>query len=343
MSERDDIAAPPSNQADDRINRARERMTMDYDDTPDKADPNTLAILLSRFLGNASATRWLAYGAAGLGGLLVLGIGGWALVRHHQGGIPVIGPPAVSMRTKPVDPGGMQLDSLAPASAADDQGDHPVPAPENPNPAALAAQYGATTPPPATPGAANGTANGTAGGAEAVGAPPVGGAAPVPPPVMASGAPPAAPGAQAKPAQDAEEEDATAPGAEEAGDSAAASSASPAPPGPATPAPAASAGNAKPAAEESAPASALPPSTGGAFQAQLAALPSEADARKEWARLKARYPTLFADRTPAIVRTEQNNAQFYRLRVSGFATSADARTFCASVRERGLACLVAHP
>ncbi|MFT9160127.1 MAG: SPOR domain-containing protein, partial [Acetobacter sp.] len=193
MSERDDNIGPLSNQADDRINRARERMTMDYDDAAEKADPNTLAILLSRFLGNGSATRWLIYGTAGLGGLLVLGIGGWALVRHHQSGIPVIGPPAVSMRTKPVDPGGMQLDSLAPASAADDQGDHPVPAPENPNPAALAAQYGATTP-PGPAGAATGNPAGNPTGADGAAAP-TGPAAPgtpvAPPPVMASPAAPA--------------------------------------------------------------------------------------------------------------------------------------------------------
>ncbi|WP_242401111.1 SPOR domain-containing protein [Acetobacter okinawensis] len=70
---------------------------------------------------------------------------------------------------------------------------------------------------------------------------------------------------------------------------------------------------------------------------------TEADAQKEWTRLKTRYPTLFGDVTPAFVRTEQNNATFYRLRVQGFGAVADAKDFCSSVRERGMACMVVRP
>ena len=81
----------------------------------------------------------------------------------------------------------------------------------------------------------------------------------------------------------------------------------------------------------------------GGYQVQLAALQSDAEARKEWSRLKTRYPTLFGARTPSIVRTEQSSAVFYRLRVAGFDSSADAHAFCATARERGLACMVARP
>ena len=167
----------PNSTVEERISRARERMSMDYDDkpAPRPATGNKLAgnsrlmELVTSFLGSESGTRRLAYGAAGLGGLLVLGIGGWAVLGHHQSGIPVLGPPPVAMRTKPVDPGGMQLDTLAlPEADANVQG-HPVPAPETPNPAALAAQYGAQATPAPAANAAPGTPAGAGKAATAAG------------------------------------------------------------------------------------------------------------------------------------------------------------------------------
>jgi hypothetical protein len=347
--------------AEDRISRARERMSTDYDDTPSKPEAALLGSMLARVTGTDSITRWLAYGAAGLGGLLVLGIGGWALVRHHSHGIPVFGPPPVAMKTHPVDPGGMQLDALGPIEDTDDQTGHPVPAPEKPNPAALAAQYGGT-PATSAPAAPAGVNTGEAGTPVAAGQ--SADAASATPATTPSG--PAA----GAPAQEEEESDSTAPGAVEEGDSAAAGqtaaqgagqAASHTAPTP-TPTPTPSAQPDKqvdeaPARSAAAPAArqaeaALPapvpvPSavkdSGGGYQVQLAALQSDADARKEWSRLKTRYPTLFGARTPSIVRTEQNSAVFYRLRVTGFDSSADAHAFCATARERGLACMVARP
>jgi hypothetical protein len=343
--------------AEDRISRARERMSTDYDDTPSKPEAALLGSMLARVTGTDSITRWLAYGAAGLGGLLVLGIGGWALVRHHSHGIPVFGPPPVAMKTHPVDPGGMQLDALGPIEDTDDQTGHPVPAPEKPNPAALAAQYGGT---PATPAAPAGANAGEAGASAAAGQTAD----------TASATPATAPSGTAAGASAQEEEsDSTAPGAVEEGDSAAAGqaaaqgagqaashAAAPASvPTPATqpdkkadetPAQSASAPAAR-QAEAALPAPVPVPSavkdSSGAYQVQLAALQSDAEARKEWSRLKTRYPTLFGTRTPSIVRTEQNSAVFYRLRVTGFDSSADAHAFCATARERGLACMVARP
>ncbi|MCI2008130.1 MAG: SPOR domain-containing protein [Acetobacter peroxydans] len=348
--------------AEDRISRARERMSTDYDDTPSKPEAALLGSMLARVTGTDSITQWLAYGAAGLGGLLVLGIGGWALVRHHSHGIPVFGPPPVAMKTHPVDPGGMQLDALGPIEDTDDQTGHPVPAPEKPNPAALAAQYGGT---PATPAAPAGANAGEAAGASAA----AGQTADT-----ASATPATAPSGTAAGASAQEEEsDSSAPGAVEEGDSAAAgqvaaqgaaqgagqaashAAATASVPAPATqpdkkadetparsaPAPAAR------QAEAALPAPVPVPSAvkegSGAYQVQLAALQSDAEARKEWSRLKTRYPTLFGTRTPSIVRTEQNSAVFYRLRVTGFDSSADAHAFCATARERGLACMVARP
>jgi hypothetical protein len=341
--------------AEDRISRARERMSTDYDDTPSKPEAALLGSMLARVTGTDSITRWLAYGAAGLGGLLVLGIGGWALVRHHSHGIPVFGPPPMAMKTHPVDPGGMQLDALGPIEDTDDQTGHPVPAPEKPNPAALAAQYGGTpaTSAPAAPAGAN---TGEAGAPAAAG--PSADAASATPATAPSG--PAA-GASA---QEEEESDSTAPGAVEEGDSAAAgqtaaqaagqaaSRTAPTPAAqpdkqvdetPARSAPAPAARQVEAALPAPVPVPSAVKDSGGGYQVQLAALQSDAAARKEWSRLKTRYPTLFGARTPSIVRTEQNSAVFYRLRVTGFDSSADAHAFCATARERGLACMVARP
>jgi hypothetical protein len=317
--------------------------------------------MLARVTGTDSITRWLAYGAAGLGGLLVLGIGGWALVRHHSHGIPVFGPPPVAMKTHPVDPGGMQLDALGPIEDTDDQTGHPVPAPEKPNPAALAAQYGGT---PATPAAPAGANTAEAGASAAAGQ--TADAASATPATTPSGT------ATGTSAQEEEESDSTAPGAVEEGDSAAAGQTAardvaqapshtatapvPAPAAqpatqpdkqadetPARSAPAPAARQAEAALPAPVPVPSAVKDSSGAYQVQLAALQSDAEARKEWSRLKTRYPTLFGTRTPSIVRTEQNSAVFYRLRVTGFDSSADAHAFCATARERGLACMVARP
>lgn len=318
---------------EDRISRARERMSMDYDDKPSPrptaggaAAGNKLLDMVTGFLGSESGTRRLAYGAAGLGGLLVLGIGGWAVLGHHQSGIPVMGPPPVAMRTKPVDPGGMQLDTLALPEADANQPGHPVPAPEKPNPAALAAQYGGQPDAAAAHAAPGGPAGAPVADATVPGAP------------LATTAPEAE-GGVLKPVPSS---DLPAQGTETA-DAGAASEQPKEAPVPtddvsdseeeATPV-------AKPAAKKVATAA---HSTGGKYQVQLAALQTEAEAQKEWARLKTRYPTLFGDVTPAFVRTEQNNATFYRLRVQGFGAVADARDFCTSVRERGMACMVVRP
>ena len=315
----------PKFSADDRISRARERMSMDYEDPaptrPSAVGSRPTENVLTRFLSSDTGTRRLVYGAAGLGGLLVLGIGGWALMGHHQHGIAIMGPPPVSMRTKPVDPGGMQLDSVAMPDEEGDPKAHPVPAPEKPNPEALAAQYGAQG------GNDSGKTEGApvpAIGAEGAGAEPTA----------------AAPSADAQ-STPAQEETEASTGGEE-GDAAAAQSVENNPkPKPATPVPTKDTAATSKAAPADTKTSTVPHGgvEGGKYQVQLAAVQNEDEARKEWSRLKSRYPTLFGDSTPSFVRTEQNNAKFYRLRVKGFASVATAREFCSAVRERGMACM----
>ncbi|GBR19338.1 hypothetical protein AA0481_1852 [Acetobacter orientalis NRIC 0481] len=99
---------------------------------------------------------------------------------------------------------------------------------------------------------------------------------------------------------------------------------------------------AKAVAEQLPPPSPVPAPTGGKYRVQLAALQSEAQAQQEWSRLKTRYPALFGDRTPVVEKIQRDNAVFYRLRVGGFASTAETRAFCSAVRERGLACAQVH-
>ena len=334
---------------DDRINRARERMSTDYDVSaprrPAAPAGGTGGSVITQFLSSDTGTRRLVYGAAGLGGLLVLGIGGWALMGHHQSGIPVLGPPPVSMRTKPVDPGGMQVDGLS-APEADDGQAHPVPAPEKPNPGALAAQYGQQA--ADTAATENSAPGDTAHSADQAKAPPAGGD------VTASDGSAATLGtpAQADTSQQPETlPDSSTGVADEsaAGDAAAGAPAvAPSAPVASKTAPKAAAKKAAPAegaetaskTEESRPAAST--ATGGKYRVQLAALQTEAQAQQEWTRLKTRYSTLFADRTPVIEKVQRDNAIFYRLRVGGFASVAETRSFCSAARERGLGCTQVH-
>lgn len=94
-----------------------------------------------------------------------------------------------------------------------------------------------------------------------------------------------------------------------------------------------------PLAPGAAVAPALAPVPGGRAQIQLAALASEEAARAEWARLARRIPELAAFQ-PRITRLERDGQPpLFRLRTSGLADAAAARTLCEAVRARGVSCL----
>ncbi len=112
----------------------------------------------------------------------------------------------------------------------------------------------------------------------------------------------------------------------------------PAPPAPAVaaPHPAAVASLAKP------PPPPVAPPSGHGIEVQLAALPSEAAAREEWARLEKRFPAQFAHRKRLISRIVSHDGHvFWRVRAGGFGDTAQARAFCAALRGKGAACAVA--
>ncbi|QBL94733.1 hypothetical protein KSAC_25460 [Komagataeibacter saccharivorans] len=136
-------------------------------------------------IGHDPTTRKLVYGAAGLGGVLVVAIGGWSLFGHHQGGIPVLGPPPGPVRVKPADPGGMQILGAADGMPADGGVMRLSPPPEQPQPDAMARQYGQN----AGPDAAHPADAATAPEATPTPPAPPAGATPAAPPPAAQEAP----------------------------------------------------------------------------------------------------------------------------------------------------------
>ncbi|MDR1476628.1 MAG: SPOR domain-containing protein [Rickettsiales bacterium] len=81
-------------------------------------------------------------------------------------------------------------------------------------------------------------------------------------------------------------------------------------------------------------------SAGGAWHVQLASSSAESAARAEWQSLSKKYPQLLGNRTHTIQTAAVGGRTYYRLRVSGLATSADASELCAKLKAYGVACFV---
>jgi len=97
---------------------------------------------------------------------------------------------------------------------------------------------------------------------------------------------------------------------------------------------------------ELASASATPPlpaaiGTGTGTEVQFAALSSKENAFSEWSKLQAALPDLLDGRQPLVSKVELGGHVFWRLRTGGFENIAQATSFCASVRAKGMACDIA--
>lgn len=95
-------------------------------------------------------TRKLALIACGVGGVLIVGIGGWTVLGHRNTAVPVVQAENGPIRVKPTNPGGMQISGASEdiMSGGSTPGDGKLaPAPEAPNPQGMRAQ----TAPPAKP------------------------------------------------------------------------------------------------------------------------------------------------------------------------------------------------
>ncbi len=248
------------------------------------------------------ATRRLALIGGGIAGVLLLIGGAWSLTGHHATGIPVVQADSRPLRTKPANPGGMQIDGQNNSilSGAADGKESLAPPPEAPDPQALKDQ----------------AAQQLAARQAAAAVPPVAAAAPsaVPPqdartavqPVSASATPP--PSSQVPVA------------------------ALPEQPPPQT----------RPAAIRKVNAATPESALGGHAAVQLAALGSEQSALVEWQRLTHRMPDLLGGRAPSVQKTEAHGRTFYRLRTGGFSDIAEATQFCQEIRAKGAGCELAR-
>jgi cell division protein FtsN len=72
---------------------------------------------------------------------------------------------------------------------------------------------------------------------------------------------------------------------------------------------------------------------------QLGAYPSDAEAKKDWARIKAKFSTL-SSKSPQIVKASVGGKEFYRLRVGGFADEKAAKALCATLSAQKQGCIL---
>jgi hypothetical protein len=73
---------------------------------------------------------------------------------------------------------------------------------------------------------------------------------------------------------------------------------------------------------------------------QLASSSSESAAAAEWQSLSRKYPQILGGRAHNIQSAAVDGRTFYRLRVSGFQSSADASELCAKLKAYNVACFV---
>lgn len=74
---------------------------------------------------------------------------------------------------------------------------------------------------------------------------------------------------------------------------------------------------------------------------QIGAFDTEADARREWARVSGRFGSNFAGKSQVLQTAESGGRSFVRLRVAGFGSKDEARRFCAALVAENFACIPA--
>jgi Flp pilus assembly protein TadD len=74
------------------------------------------------------------------------------------------------------------------------------------------------------------------------------------------------------------------------------------------------------------------------YYVQMAALDSAEAASAQWRKMRARWPALLGDRTPAVQQAEINDRTFWRLRTGLFASAGVANAFCTKLRALGSGC-----
>lgn len=86
------------------------------------------------------------------------------------------------------------------------------------------------------------------------------------------------------------------------------------------------------------------PAAGSAFRLQLAALRSEAAARREWLRLQREQPDLLGRLSLTVSRVDLGaRGVYYRVEAGPFADGALAERRCVALRRRRIGCFVVKP
>ncbi len=80
--------------------------------------------------------------------------------------------------------------------------------------------------------------------------------------------------------------------------------------------------------------------SGGNYKVQLGAYGSDAEARQNWSKITGKHGDVVKG-TPVIVKADVNGKTYYRLRASGFASAAAAKSACATLTGRGQGCFPA--
>jgi hypothetical protein len=253
----------------------------------------------------AAEGRRTILAAGGVAAVLLLCVVGYFMATGGgPEGVPVIQAPPGAVKVKPDNPGGLQLNTQTSAllgrnGAAADAG--LAPAPEVPDPAALAAAAAQEqAPPPPTVGPRPAAAPTASAQSTATAAPPAVSVPTVP----------------ETPAASASQQTAMN-----------------------RPPPSAGAAAVHNLAQEYTPP--VRSEEHGKVRVQLAALDTLEAALREWDHLAHRMPALFDGRHPIFAEAHVDGHTFWRVRTAGFVSTADAERFCHDVQAKGGACTVA--
>jgi SPOR domain len=83
-----------------------------------------------------------------------------------------------------------------------------------------------------------------------------------------------------------------------------------------------------------------PAATTGGSMVQIGALPTQAGAEKAWTDVQHKLASAMAGKGRKIETTQKDGKTFYRAYVTGFASHAQAESFCASLKAAGGTCIV---
>jgi hypothetical protein len=249
--------------------------------------------------------RMVYLGGGGAVIVLLVVIAYFVATGSGSNGVPVIEAPTTPVKEKPVDPGGLAVTTQGSGLLTSGSSSAVAPAPEVPDPAALAAAATQEQ-----------QASQAAKAMPAIAAqPPV-----VSAPAQTSAAAPA-PAALSIPSVP---ETPAAPGSKQMAMT--------------VPPPSRQAAQTHDLAQEYHPQGTP---VHGQVHVQLAALDSRDAAMREWDHLSHRMPDLFAGRRPIFSQAQVNGHNWWRLRTAGFTSVAEATKFCEDVRAHGGACTVA--